>query len=89
MNFSNFNTIKPVFTTKYVLDDKAEIVYFSIDEDSDLHFLSDEGASVEHAKLVSLESIINLDMSLNDIPDFEKGDKYYRNSKNEQWQKLQ
>ncbi len=88
MNFKDFKNNKSVFTTSFVTSKNSEIIFFSIDNDLDMQFFSKEGADMREAKLVSLGEILKIDNTLKIIGDFEKGDKFYRKSKDDKWQKV-
>ena len=55
-----------VFTTQVTLDGKP-ILWVYHNEDGDWQFYSEENPNLDNAKLVSLESIVNLDSTLNEI----------------------
>lgn len=77
-----------VFTTKYVTDDKRDIIYVSHDKDDGAwQFLSNDNIvdfeSV--AKVVSLEQIIQLDPSVLQLADMPVGYYAERISKRSKW----
>jgi hypothetical protein len=55
---------KPVFTTKFVIEDRSEIIYVAHDKEGDWQFFSREDASEQDARIISINEILELDGSL-------------------------
>jgi hypothetical protein len=55
---------KTVFTTKFVIEDRSEIIYVAHDKDGDWQFFSKEDASEQEARIVFMNEILDLDTSL-------------------------
>lgn len=68
--------IKPntaVFTTRFVVESSSPILYVTHDSDGDWHFMGDDDADEEDAKLVSIKNILDLDYSINNLPSLDQG----------------
>ncbi|SMC38175.1 hypothetical protein [Chryseobacterium sp. YR221] len=89
MNINEIPGNTPVITTKYVVEKTSDIVYVSFDEEGDFQVFSDEGADMDNVKVVSLSEIIELDKSVTQLVDINKGEKFYRENINSIWQKIQ
>ncbi len=77
-----------VFTTKFVVEDKADITYVCHDEDDGAwQFFSEDKYDDFGAisRLVSLQEIINIDSSVLDIADLPEGYFAFRPNKNHHW----
>lgn len=74
-----------VYTTKQVLDSEP-ILYVYHNEDGDWQFHSSSDPDINDAKLVSLESLVKKDSSLNNIYFLQYGWKAWRNSVNDEWE---
>ncbi len=80
---------KPVFTTKFVLNDKFPIVYVSHDSDGDWQFFSEhEHIQDEDIMIVSLEQIIQYDCSVNEIANLPIGKRAQRKDLDSNWEIL-
>jgi len=73
-----------VYTTQQVIDG-SPILYVYHDEDGDWQFHSSSDPDMNDAKLVSLESLVKKDPSLNDIYFLQYGWKAWRNSIDDEW----
>ena len=73
-----------VYTTKQVLDGEP-ILYVYHNNDGDWQFHSCDDPDVEDAKLVSLEQIVKLDSSVNEVYFLQYGEKAWRESKDDEW----
>ena len=89
MNINEIPGNTPVITTKYVVEKTSDIVYVSFDEEGDFQVFSDEGADMDNVKVVSLGQILELDKSVTQLVDINKGEKFYRENINSIWQKIQ
>ncbi|MBL3549159.1 MULTISPECIES: hypothetical protein [Chryseobacterium] len=89
MNINEIPGNTPVITTKYVVEKTSDIVYVSFDEEGDFQVFSDEGADMDNVKVVSLSQILELDKSVTQLVDINKGEKFYRENINSIWQKIQ
>lgn len=88
MKISDLQKNAAVYTTEYVMNENSDIVYISLDEDGDLHVLSNEGADMKKAMLVAFKNIIAKDESVLSISNIEKGEQFYRDNKNNSWIKI-
>lgn len=89
MKITEFPDNKVVFTTRSIAKDNAPIYYVSLDNDEDLQMLGEEEQDVANAMLVSLEQMLELDETLLNLPDFERGVAYVRDDKNSEWKILE
>lgn len=79
-----------VFTTKQVVNKEMPIVYVSHDEDDGAwQFHHGEIVNIEDAMVVSLELIVSLDNTLNELFDLPLGWIAIRKSFNDSWIKKQ
>ncbi|MFV0305792.1 MAG: hypothetical protein ACK5IC_09970 [Moheibacter sp.] len=78
----------PIITTKYVTENKSQVVYVSYDDEGDFQMFSNEGADMEKVAIVSLNEILNIQPNLTLLIDIQRGDKYYREENRETWQKI-
>ena len=77
-----------VFTTKFVVHDRKEITYISHDfEDGSWEFYSDDNFDnyEDIVLILSLDEIIQLDISLLEVADFPLGFVATRRSKADDW----
>lgn len=88
MNLTDFAPNTAVITTTHVVKNGSLIEYVSYDEDGDFQMFSEEGADMERAAVVSLESLLKLDPSLAELKNLEKGDEFYRETKAQPWVKI-
>ena len=68
------------FTCSHVLEDGKPILYVSHDEDGYWQFLCGGQHTAEDARVVSLESILNLDETMGDLAELDYGE--YAEAKN-------
>lgn len=73
-----------VFTTESVLKGEP-ILYVYHEEDGDWQFHGATPPDIKKAKLVSLESLVKMDMTLNDIHYLNFGESAYRSSLKDVW----
>ena len=76
---------KPVFTTKFVIEDRSEIIYVAHDKDGDWQFFSKEDASEQEARLVSMDEILELDTSVKEILWIPEGTEAWREGIGKKW----
>ena len=62
------------FTCCHVLDDHRPILYVSHDEDGCWQFLCGESHTLEDARVVSLADILQIDGSVADLADLDRGE---------------
>ena len=75
-----------IITTKDILEQKKPILSVWRDEEDGMwQFLSSSDVDEDEAKIISLEEIVNLDNSLNEIADLKLGWVAWRQSQNEKW----
>jgi hypothetical protein len=75
----------PVFTTRFVVSKHSEITHVTHDEDGYWQFLSDDGAIESAAMLISLEEIIAIDSSVQEVLVMEEGFEANRETKKDKW----
>jgi len=85
------NINKKAITTKYVVKNNSTIVSVFYDEDGDWQFFGEEEVGEEEvgeedAIVVSIQQMINIDKSLNNLPDLKEGESAYRKNKEAIWQ---
>lgn len=73
-----------VYTTRHVLEGKPILNVFH-NEDGDWQFHSEEDPQIEDARLVSLEALVKLDRSLNELHHLGFGYKAWRESRDDEW----
>jgi hypothetical protein len=78
--------LKEVITTKYVVENNSPIISVFYDEDGDWQFFGDEECSEEDALVISIQQILDIDKTLVNLPDMEKGHKAYRINKKSKWE---
>lgn len=83
--FSNMNKSLPVFTTRFVLDSKSEIVYVTHDEDGDWQFFGKEEISEQDARITSLGEILEIDSSLEELMSMPQSAEAWREEKGGKW----
>jgi hypothetical protein len=76
---------KPVFTTKFVIEDRSEIVYVAHDKEGDWQFFSEEDASEQDARIISINEILELDGSLKEILWIPEGTEAWREGVGKEW----
>lgn len=76
---------KPVITTHYVMSTGSEITYIVYDEDGDWQFFGNEDVDENDARVMSVKQILELDESLKDLPDMEKGQTASRMTADAKW----
>ncbi len=74
-----------VFTTKYILENSSLITDVYYDEDGDWQFFSIEEVTEEDAKIIGVSEILELDSTLSNLPNLEKGQSAHRTDKNSEW----
>ncbi|WP_035643494.1 hypothetical protein [Flavobacterium sp. ASV13] len=75
-----------VITTKFVLEKKSPIVSVFRDDDGDWQFFGkEEDIQEEDARVISLDEILKIDDSINDILWINNGMHAWRENKNEKW----
>ena len=62
------------FTCRHVLDEHRPILYVSHDEDGCWQFLCGESHTLEDARIVSLADILQIDGSVADLADLDRGE---------------
>jgi hypothetical protein len=82
---NKINLNQTVFTTKYVVFEKSSIVYVYHDEDDDWQFFGKEECETSDAAIVSLEEMIDIDPSINNILHLPKGSEAFRTNLEEEW----
>jgi len=76
---------KPVFTTKFVIEDRSEIIYVAHDKEGDWQFFSREDASEQDARIISINEILELDGSLKEILWIPEGTEAWREGVGKEW----
>lgn len=76
---------KPVFTTKFVIEDRSEIIYVTHDKEGDWQFFSKEEASEQEARVVSMDEILDLDNSIEEILWIPEGTEAWREGVGKEW----
>jgi hypothetical protein len=76
---------KTVFTTKFVIEDRSEIIYVAHDKDGDWQFFSKEEASEQEARIVFMNEILDLDTSLKEILWIPEGTEAWREGVGKKW----
>jgi hypothetical protein len=76
---------KTVFTTKFVIEDRSEIIYVAHDKDGDWQFFSKEDASEQEARIVFMNEILDLDTSLKEILWIPEGTEAWREGVGKEW----
>ena len=76
---------KAVITTKYVVENNSTITSVHYDEDGDWQFFGNEYITEDDAVVVSVKQILNIDATLNDIPEIHRGQIAIRTNKNSLW----
>jgi hypothetical protein len=76
---------KPVFTTKFVIEDHSEIIYVAHDKEGDWQFFSREDASEQDARIISMNEILELDGSLKEILWIPEGTEAWREGAGKEW----
>jgi hypothetical protein len=74
-----------VFTTKNIVLNHFPILRVTVDLDGDLQFTSDEKISIQDAMIISLEQILQHDITLKNLPNLGAGKTAYRNSIEQEW----
>ncbi len=75
-----------VITTKFVLENNSPIISVFRDEDGDWQFFGKENnISETDARVVSLNEILNLDKTIEQIITISKGMQAFRESKDKDW----
>jgi hypothetical protein len=77
--------LKPVITTKYVVKNGSPIVVVYYDEDGDWQFFGKERFNEKDAFVISIQQILDIDNSLVNLPDLERGQQALRSDKNADW----
>lgn len=76
----------PVITTKFVIENNSPIVYVFRDEEGDWQFFGkEENIKEEDAKVISLDEILEIDPSINDILWISNGMQAWRDNVNSEW----
>ncbi|MGE8292375.1 MAG: hypothetical protein ACN6ON_11870 [Sphingobacterium sp.] len=88
MDINNVSKDTAVITTKFVVEKISPIVYISFDEEGDFQVFSEEGADMDHVKVVSLNDILVLDKSVCQLTDINRGERFYRENQTAPWQKI-
>lgn len=89
MDINSISKDTAVITTKFVLERTSPVVYISFDEEGDFQVFSEEGADMDHVKVVSLGDILALDKSVCQLTSINKGERFYRENQTSPWQKIQ
>ncbi len=76
---------RPVFTTKFVIENNSDIIYVSHDADGDWQFFSKEEAYEKDVRVVSLNEILEIDASVNKILCLPEGTEAWRSKKGDKW----
>lgn len=76
---------RAVFTTRYVIENKAVIVYVSHDKDGDWQFFSNEDANEQDARVVSMDEILEIDPSIKEILWMPEGTEAWRKGVGQEW----
>lgn len=75
-----------VFTTKYIVEKTSPILFVYHDEDGSWQFHGpEEEINDEDMRLISLEEIIGIDQSINELSEMPEGFEAVRNSKESAW----
>lgn len=77
-----------VFTTQETLDGKP-ILWVYHDEEGDWQFHSEENPNLDNAKLVSLESLVEMDSTLNEIYHLNYGQSARRETAESEWKVIE
>ncbi|MBI3135481.1 MAG: DUF2185 domain-containing protein [Bacteroidetes bacterium] len=80
------NENQTVFTTMSVLDHKSPILFVFHDEEDDWQFFGDEELDEDNAAIVSLSQIVELDSSIREILNLQKGFSASRKNTTEKWE---
>ncbi|MEN9548297.1 MAG: hypothetical protein RIR12_888 [Bacteroidota bacterium] len=75
----------PVFTTKFVIESKAEIIYVTHDREGYWQFFSNQDASEQEARVVSMDEILEIDPSLEEILWIPEGTEAWREGVGKEW----
>lgn len=89
MDINSISKDTAVITTKFVVEKISPIVYISFDEEGDFQVFSEEGADMDHVKVISLGDILVLDKSMCQLTDINRGERFYRENQTSAWQKIQ
>ena len=76
---------KPIFTTKFVIEDRSEIIYVAHDKDGDWQFFSKEDASEQEARIVFMNEMLVLDPSIKEILWIPEGTEAWREGVGKEW----
>jgi hypothetical protein len=77
---------KAVFSTKQVINEGREILFVFHDIEDEWQFLSPDDVSVEDLMIVTLESILNKDYTVNEILNLKPGYKASRKRVGASWE---
>lgn len=76
-----------VFTTAFVVNQGAAILYVAHDADGDWQFFSADGAVMEQVMLVSINELLALDATLQEVLDLPVGFVAHRSAIGDGWQR--
>lgn len=74
-----------VFTTTFVVKQGAAILYVAHDTDGDWQFFSADGAVVEEVMLVSINELLAIDATLQEVLDLPLGFVAHRSAMGDSW----
>jgi hypothetical protein len=74
-----------VFTTRFVIEDKSDIIFISHDKDGDWQFMGADQFSEDDARIISLEEMIEHDPSVLEVADLPFGYEAERTDKLAKW----
>ena len=77
---------KAAITTRFVVKEGSVITFVSLDEDGDWQFLGDEDVEEKDAFIISIEQILEMDKTLKNIPELQKGQSAFRINLDSPWQ---
>lgn len=76
---------KAVITTRYVLSAGSAVTYVVYDKDGDWQFYGNEDVDTSDARIVSVKQILELDKTLESIPDLQRGQSASRLTYDSNW----
>jgi len=76
---------KPVFTTRFVIENLSEIIYVVHDKDDDWQLFSKEDAGEQDARVVSMGEILNIDPTIEEILWIPEGTEAWRDGIGKEW----